>query len=692
MPKLTIDGMEVEVPQGTSILQACEELGVEIPRFCYHDRLSVPANCRMCLVELEKAPKPVASCAMPAGDGMVVHTKSDKVQKARKGVMEFLLINHPLDCPICDQGGECDLQDQAVAYGFDRSRYSEAKRAVKNKDLGPLIKTIMTRCIHCTRCVRFGEEVAGVADLGLLNRGNDVEIGTYVEKAASSELSGNMIDICPVGALTSKPYAFHARPWELRKHETIDVLDAVGSNIRVDARGSEVMRVLPRLHEGINEEWISDKTRFSYDGLKYQRLDRPYIRNKKGKLEEASWAEAFEAIQVAAKGLKGDEIGALVGDLADCESIKALKDLMITLGSENYDCGFDGMDLDAKKRGSYIFNTGIAGLEEADAILLVGANPRLEATIVNARIKKQAYHRNVPIGLILNDQPDLTYDYSYLGAGTDVLESLIAGKGDFAKVLKGAKKPVIIVGQGALNRSDSRAVQAALYELCEKYNVIQNDFNGYNILHQNASRVGALDLGFVPSAKGAKGYADIVKGKEAGLKLTYLLGLDQFEDGAFKGSFVIYQGHHGDRGASIADVVLPGSAYTEKEATYVNLEGRVQRARKTVNAPGQAKEDWKIIRALSDYIGKTLPYNDLSTLRQVMLQENELFANLDVTPVEKGVKFGRKGKLLKSGFESPVENYYHTNVISRASRIMADCVEAFLEKQSKRASERKKAS
>ena len=509
MPKLTIDGIEVDVPQGTSLLQACEELGIEIPRFCYHDRLSVPANCRMCLVEVEKAPKLAASCALPAGEGMVVHTKSERVQRARKSVMEFLLINHPLDCPICDQGGECDLQDQAYAYGYDRSRYTENKRAVKNKELGPLVNTIMTRCIQCTRCVRFGEEVAGTPDLGLLNRGNDVEIGTYVEKLASSELSGNMVDVCPVGALTNKPYAFNARPWELRKTETIDVMDGVGSNIRVDARGSEVMRILPRLHESINEEWISDKTRYVYDGLKYQRLDTPYIRNKKGTLEKASWADAFDAIKKATKGLKGSEMAALVGDLADCESIKALKDLMHNLGSGNLDCRFDGVALDGKNRSQYIFNSGIAGLEEADAILIIGANSRYEATMVNARIKKQTLHRKVPVGVFLDEQADLTYPYEYLGSGPADLEKFVKARSGFIKTLKDANKPLIIIGAGALNRSDSEAVQALVSDLADKVGAVTKDWNGYNILHQHASRVGALDLGFLPKGRGGKDFSQI---------------------------------------------------------------------------------------------------------------------------------------------------------------------------------------
>ena len=687
MPVLTIDGIEVEVEKGTSILQACEKLGIEIPRFCYHDRLSVPANCRMCLVDLEKAPKPVASCAMPCGDGMVVHTKNEKVQKARKGVMEFLLINHPLDCPICDQGGECDLQDQAVAYGFDRTRYAEAKRAVKDKELGPLIKTIMTRCIHCTRCVRFGEEIAGVPDMGLLNRGADVEIGTYVEKAVASELSGNMIDVCPVGALTSKPYAFHARPWELKKTHSIDVMDAVGSNIRVDVKGREVMRVLPSLHEGINEEWISDKTRFSYDGLKYRRLDRPYVRNKKGKLEEATWEEAFDAIFDAMKKVTPEQMAAIVGDMADCESIKALKDLMVDLGVTNLDCRIDGADLDASNRGSYLFNTTIEGLDEADAILIIGANPRVEATMVNARIKKANYNRKVPVALIGKDQPDLTYPYEYLGAGAESVEALLKARSGFAKTLKDAQNPVIILGAGALTRSDAQAVQAVVATLAEKVGAIRDDWNGYNILHTDAARVGALDLGFVPG-KGGKSYAQIIKAAEKGdIKFTYLLGVDTADVARLEKSFVVYQGHTGDLGAHEADVILPGVAYTEKNATYVNMEGRVQQARKAADAPGDAKDDWRIIRALSDVLGLTLPYDDLSSLRQAMDDDNNIFNVLDEVVPAQWNGAGTEGKLGKAAFESIIStNYYQTNVIARASKTMAECVETFTKQTDKRKS------
>lgn len=684
MPKLTIDGIEIEVEKGTSILQACEQLGKEIPRFCYHDKLSVPANCRMCLVEMEKAPKLVASCAMPCGDGMIIHTGSDKVKKGRKGVMEMLLINHPLDCPICDQAGECDLQDQSVAYGFDRSRYAEAKRAVKDKELGPLVKTIMTRCIHCTRCIRFGEEIAGVEQLGILNRGNDVEIGTYIEAMIESELSGNLVDVCPVGALTNKPYAYKARPWELRKTETIDVLDAVGSNIRVDARGDEVMRILPRLHEEVNEEWISDKTRYSLDGLRYQRLDRPYVRNNKGKLEAATWEEAFDVVYKKLQKVDGKEIAAIAGDLADCESMKALKDFMDEVGCTTFEARLDGAEVDMNDRSSYIFNSGIAGIEKADAILLVGTNPRHEATMVNARIRKAFLLNKAKIGLVHGDILDLTYDYEYLGAGTETLEALIKDKDGFAKTFKEAKNPMIILGAGALNRNDAMAVQDLASTLLKKANGVREDWNGYNILHTAASRVGAFDLGFVSKNKKSN-LKTILKDIESKkTKFVYLLNADDFDVKALKNAFVVYQGHHGDAAALVADVILPGVAYTEKNATYVNTEGRVQRTKQAVHTVGEAKEDWKIIRALAEYCDVTLPYNSLFELRAEMEDTNAVFENIDCLVASPFKGAGEKGTTLKQGFVSPITNYYQTNSISRASKVMAECVQTFLDLQEKK--------
>lgn len=678
MPKLTINGMEIEVERGTSILQAAEQLGIEIPRFCYHDKLSVPANCRMCLVEVEGGPpKPVASCAMACGDNMVVKTDSPMVKKARKGVMEMLLINHPLDCPICDQGGECDLQDQAMGYGFDRSRFAENKRAVTDKELGPLIKTSMTRCINCTRCVRFAEEIAGMPVLGQLNRGEDAEISTFIDELVKTELSGNLIDVCPVGALTSKPYAFKARPWELKKTETIDVMDAVGSNIRVDVRGREVMRVLPRLHEDINEEWIGDRTRFSYDGLNNQRLDRPYIRDEdSGKLREADWDEAFALIAEKLKGLKGAEIAGLVGDLAEVEGVVALKDLLAALGSPNMDCRTDGARFDVSDRSGYLFNSTIAGIEMADAILIIGANPRYEATMVNARIRKVLNDRAVPVGLV-GEAVDLTYPYHHVGETLADLEKMVK---DHKGTMK-AERPVWIIGSGVFENEDGEAVHAKLRELAEELGVVREGWNGFNILHRAASRVGALDAGFVP-AKDGKGFAEILDGtKDGSIKALYLLGADEFDARAHVGwkTFVIYQGHHGDHGASRADVILPGAAFTEKDGIYLNMEGRVQFARKASFAPGDAREDWKILRALSEVIGQTLPYNTFTQLRDRIFGEFKHFGVPDTIAPAKWGAFGAKGKPdMKAKLVSPVSNYYLTNAVCRASSTMRACSESFV--------------
>jgi NADH-quinone oxidoreductase subunit G len=687
MPKLTVNGVEVEVPAGASVLQACEEAGVEVPRFCYHERLSIAGNCRMCLVEMERSPKPVASCAMPAGDGMVIRTDTEMVKKAREGVMEFLLINHPLDCPICDQGGECDLQDQAMAFGQNDSRYDENKRAVEDKYMGPLVKTIMTRCIHCTRCVRFSTEVAGVTDMGLLGRGENAEITTYLEKAIDSEMSANVIDLCPVGALTSKPYAFVARPWELRKTESIDVMDAVGSNIRVDARGSEVMRVLPRLHEDVNEEWISDKTRYACDGLKRQRLDRPYLR-KNGKLSPVSWDEAFAAIAAKLKGLKGAEIAAVAGDTVDVESMYALKGLMTALGSPNLDCRQDGAKLDATTRAGYLFNSTIAGIEDADAILIVGANPRWDAAVLNARIRKRWLAGGLKVGLI-GAPVELTYEYEHLGAGPQTLTEVADGKNAFATVLKDAKQPMIILGMGALAREDGAAVLATARKIAESTGILVaastdadgNEipaWNGFNVLHTAAARVGGLDLGFLPG-KGGADVSGILEGASKGkIKAVYLLGADEIDTQRLGDAFVIYQGHHGDRGAHRADVILPGAAYTEKDALYVNTEGRVQMGLRASFPPGEAREDWAILRALSAHLGQALPYDSLDQLRAKLRSENEIFTEIDVAPVAEWGPFGTEGAMSDTGFGTTVENFYMTDPISRASKTMAECTEVFV--------------
>ncbi len=678
MPKLTIDGKEVEIEAGTSVLQACESIGIEIPRFCYHERLSVAGNCRMCLVEMERSPKPIASCAMPVADGMVIHTNTETVRRARQGVMEFLLINHPLDCPICDQGGECDLQDQAMAYGSDSSRYHENKRAVRDKYMGPLIKTIMTRCIHCTRCVRFATEVAGVEDLGLLGRGESAEITTYLEKTLASELSGNVIDLCPVGALTSKPYAFHARPWELTKTESIDVMDAVGSNIRVDTRGNEVMRILPRLNEDVNEEWISDKTRYACDGLRRQRLDRPYVRGADGKLAAADWDQAFAAIAARLKGLDGGKIATIAGDQCDAEAMFALKSLMDALGSANIDCRQDGAALDAAgARAGWLFNSGFAGIEDADALLLIGANPRAEAPVVNARIRKRWLQGGFPIGLI-GPQADLTYGCDYLGAGPQTLAEIADGSHPFAKTLAKAERPMLIVGAGALARSDGAAVLAAARKVAETAGMVGDDWNGFNVLHAAASRVGGLDLGFVPGP-GGRAVEAILDGAGKGeIEVVYLLAADEVDMARLGSAFVIYQGHHGDAGAHRADVILPGAAYTEKSGTYVNSEGRVQRGLRAAFPPGDAKEDWAIVRALSAALDRTLPFDSLAELRAQLQAAYKTFATLDERVPEAWGDFGGAGGKLGDGpFEPAVPNFYMTCPISRASATMAECAAAF---------------
>lgn len=667
MPKLTINDQEIEVEAGTSIIQAAEQMGVEIPRFCYHDRLTVPANCRMCLVEVEGGPpKPVASCAMACGEGMVVKTDSPMVKRARKGVMEMMLINHPLDCPICDQGGECDLQDQAVAYGNDRSRYHENKRAVKDKYIGPLIKTVMTRCINCTRCVRFSEEVAGMENMGQLNRGEDAEITTCLEGSGASELSGNLIDICPVGALTSRPYAFKARSWELTKTETIDVHDAVGCNIRVDSRNDEVLRVLPRLHEDINEEWINDRTRFAYDGLKKNRLDTPYVRDAKSKkLRPASWEEALTLVGEKLKTFKSNNIAAYAGDLADAESMYALKELMGKLGVQQLECRVDGAKFDTSQKVGYSFNSTIAGIEEADSILLIGTNPRHEASLVNARIRKAWVDNKLPIALI-GEAADLSYPYHHAGTTIKDLQKMAK---DYAEKVK-SERPMMIVGMGVFQGEDGLAVHAALHEVAEQLGVIKDGWNGFNVLHNAASRMAALELEFTPVRP-----FDL-----ADMGLVYLLGVDNAEtiDAINPHSFVIYQGHHGDLGAHRADVILPGAAYTEKDGIYMNTEGRAQRGRRAIFPPGEAREDWAIIRAISDTSGQSLGFNDLSELRDQMISAYPRLGEFDEVHSAEWASFGGAGhKVSNEPLENPIENFYLTNVIARSSETMRRCAEEF---------------
>jgi len=676
MTKLLIDGKEIEVPAEYTLIQACEAAGAEIPRFCYHERLSIAGNCRMCLVEVKGSPKPIASCAWgvrdcrpgPNGEPPEINTRTPMVKKAREGVMEFLLINHPLDCPICDQGGECDLQDQAMGYGVDTSRFAENKRAVEDKYIGALVKTSMNRCIQCTRCVRFTTEVCGVPEMGATGRGEDMEITTYLESALTSELQGNLVDICPVGALTSKPYAFAARPWELGKTQSIDVMDGVGSAIRVDTRGREVMRILPRINEAVNEEWISDKTRHVVDGLRTQRLDRPYIRDN-GKLRAASWPEAFAAINAKAGRLDGKRIGAIVGDLASVEDIYALKELLAKFGSHNLAVEGGAAFDPALGRASYIFNPTIAGIDQADAFLIIGSNPRKEAAVLNARIRKRWRTGQMKVGVI-GEKAELTYGYEYLGAGTDTLSDLVAGKQSFADVLKNAKHPIVLVGAAATSRHDGAVVLAQAAKLAAGIGAIKDGWNGFGVLQTAASRVGALDIGFVP---GGKGLTAEQMGTFGTIDVLFSLGADDSK--IADGTFVVYIGTHGDKGAHRADVILPGAAYTEKSGIYVNTEGRVQMANRAGFPPGDAREDWAIVRALSDALGKTLPFDSLAALRQQLFKSHPHLMRLDQIEAGGGIDAlaAKGGKVETAPFKSPVSDYYLTNPIARASAVMAEC-------------------
>uniref|UniRef100_A0A3P9ANQ9 NADH-ubiquinone oxidoreductase 75 kDa subunit, mitochondrial n=1 Tax=Esox lucius TaxID=8010 RepID=A0A3P9ANQ9_ESOLU len=699
-----VDGKPVMVEPGTTVLQACEKVGVQIPRFCYHERLSVAGNCRMCLVEIEKAQKvcaypllkaaprnplcskPVAACAMPVMKGWNILTDSDKTRKAREGVMEFLLANHPLDCPICDQGGECDLQDQSMQFGSDRSRFLENKRAVEDKNIGPLIKTIMTRCIQCTRCVRFASEIAGVEDLGTTGRGNDLQIGTYVEKMFMSELSGNVIDICPVGALTSKPYAFTSRPWETRKTESIDVLDAVGSNIVVSTRGGEVMRILPRLHEDINEEWISDKTRFAYDGLKRQRLTQPMVKDASGQLVTTTWEDALTRVAGVLQGAQGTSIAAIVGGMVDAEALIALKDLLNRFNSDNlcteeiFPMEGAGSDL----RSNYLLNSRIAGIEEADLLLLVGTNPRYEAPLFNARIRKSWLHNELQVALV-GRQVDLTYTYDHLGESAEVLQEIAAGTHPFSTVLAKAKRPVVVLGSASLQRDDGAAIHAAVSAIAQNARVSSGVGEGWkvlNVLHRVASQVAALDLGYKPGV-------DVIKKNPP--KVLFLIGADAScitRQDLPMDSFIIYQGHHGDAGATMADIILPGAAYTEKCSTYVNTEGRAQLTRLAVTAPGMAREDWKIIRAISELAGVTLPYDSIDEVRDRLAEISPNLVRYD--DVEEANYFQQANELAKAVNQTvlseplvppqlTVQDFYMTDSISRASQTMAKCVKAVTE-------------
>jgi NADH-quinone oxidoreductase subunit G len=669
--KLIVDGTEIEVEDGTTLMHACEAAGAEIPRFCYHERLSIAGNCRMCLVEVEGSPKPIASCAMlvndlpPNRDGSAkkVFTKSAVAKKAREGVMEFLLLNHPLDCPICDQGGECDLQDQAMAFGMGGSRYEENKRAVEDKYIGPLIKTVMTRCIHCTRCVRYMTEIAGVEELGLIGRGEDAEITTYLEKGILTEMSANAVDLCPVGALTHRPWAHNARPWELKKTESVDVMDAVGSAIRVDTRGREVMRILPRNNDAVNEEWISDKTRHVVDGLKSQRLDRPYVR-KNGRLVAASWGEALDVVAQRLKSTNPARIGAIAGDLAGAEEMLALKALMASLCSVNVDCRPAGEALDPwLGRGGYLFNTTIEGIDQADAILIIGSNPRIEAPVLHSRLRRRARQPGVSVAVI-GDAADLGFAYTHLGTEPSALTKLLQHSP------AAAERPMIIVGTGALARPDGAAILGTAAKAALQIGAVKEGWNGFNILHSAAARVAGLDLGFVPGEKGLSA-AEMAAG---GVDVLFNLGADEID--IAPGPFVIYQGSHGDRGAHRADVILPGAAYTEKSATYVNTEGRAQQTARAIFPPGEAREDWTIIRALSGEIGRPLPFDTLQEVRAAMYKSAPLLAALnmvtpaDPTAIEKLA--ARAGIMRDQPLTSRIKDFYLTNPIARTSQVMAE--------------------
>jgi NADH-quinone oxidoreductase subunit G len=687
--KLNIDGAEIEVPKTYTLMQACEAAGAEIPRFCYHERLSVAGNCRMCLVQWEGAPKPIASCAQTVGDMRpnrdgsppVVRTKGAYVEKARKGVMEFLLINHPLDCPICDQGGECDLQDQAVAYGRSESRFDLNKRAVEDKYMGPLVKTVMTRCIQCTRCVRFAAEVAGVEEIGMISRGESAEITTYLEKSLTSELSGNVIDLCPVGALTSRPYAFNARPWELRKAETIDVMDAMGAAIRVDARGEAVLRILPRVNEDINEEWLSDKSRFVWDGLSRQRLDAPYVRGADGRLRKTGWDEALEAVAGLLRG-KPERIGMIAGDLVEAEQVKAAGDLARRLGVASVDCrpsgaqyGTDGV------RAHYLLNPTFAGVEEADLLILIGTNPRREAPVWNARIRKAWLWNGLSV-MSVGAPVDLTFDHEHVGEGPGALQALmgeLAGEGERAKRLRAARKPMVVVGEHALCREDGAGVLQAAKALALAIGAIREGWAGFGVLHSAAGRVGALDLGFVPQAGGMATGAMLEAARAGALDTLILLGADEVDLSGLGSTKLVYVGHHGDRGAARADIILPCGAYTEISGTWTNSEGRVQRGRRAVGLKGEAREGWAIFRALSERVGKVLPYDTLSQLRTALVADHPVFGGLN-----HALGAESAGALLSAGadgsaslsaapFGTAIGDFYITNPIARASKTMAEC-------------------
>ncbi|MDC6448182.1 NADH-quinone oxidoreductase subunit NuoG [Alphaproteobacteria bacterium] len=679
MPTITIDDKKVEFENGMTVMQACDLAGVEIPRFCYHEKLSIAGNCRMCLVEMEKGPpKPVASCAMPAGDGMVIKTDSEMVKKARKGVMEFLLINHPLDCPICDQGGECDLQDQALHYGFDKSRYDENKRAVKNKYMGPLVSTIMTRCIHCTRCVRFSTEIAGVDDLGLLGRGENAEITTYLEKTIDSELSGNVIDLCPVGALTSKPYAFKSRPWELSKTETHDVLDGIGSSIRVDTRGKQVLRVLPRINEDTNEEWINDKTRFAIDGLSRQRLDKVYVKEN-NRFNASDWDIALERIKDEINKRGKEKIITLSGKFTDAETIISSKLFSNALGSNFYDCRFDNAQVIHGESESYKFNSSIQEVENADAILLVGSNPRWEASVLNARIRKTYINNNCKIGIIGPDL-DLNYPYHKVSNSLTGLNDILENNSEFSKILFNAKNPIIIVGTSAINNDQGKSVLKICANIAKKLPNFSKSFNPLNVLNQDISRVGSLELSFVNQYFDGDLESKLKEKIKKNKPVLFLLGLDEINPKSLDGSFVVYCGHHGDVNAQYADIILPTPAYTEKSSTYMNIEGRVIQTSRCHNPLGDAKEEWKIFRVLSDLFGYDVKFNNLNDVRKKIVEHNKNFLEIMETNNSSNLSFASKEKLEEQTISYNISNFYMNDSISRSSETMAKCTNEILNK------------
>ncbi len=670
MPKITINGKEIEFEKGMTVLQACELADIEIPRFCYHEKLSIAGNCRMCLVEMEKSPKPIASCAMPATEGMNIKTNTASVEKARKGVMEFLLANHPLDCPVCDQGGECDLQDQSMFYGVDKSRFVENKRQVKEKYMGPLIKTQMTRCIHCTRCVRFATEVAGVPEIGAIGRGENMEITTYLEKAMESELSANVIDLCPVGALTSKPYAFEARPWELKKTESVDVMDAVGSNIRVDSYNWEVKRILPRLNNDINEEWISDKTRYSCDGLLKQRLDVPYIKKDK-KLQKSTWDEAISLLVDKIKSTNPDEIGGHIGDMVNLENALSFKKFFSVLNSTNLEFREKSFYINSSEKSNYIFNSSIRGIEESDFILLVGTNPRHEATILNARIRKAFVQNQIPI-FSIGDPGDLTYDYTRVSNKTDEIKKILNKEGEIAKKLFSSKKPLIIIGESALEIKSAKYLFEGLKNILIKNNFINREWNAFNFLPQNASTVGLIDLKIL-SREDEEKNSFFEKLNNNKFKLLYLLGSDNLEIKK-NNEFIIYQGSHGDRGAEIADIVLPSAAFTEQSGLYENLEGRVQECKKASYPIGESLEDWKIFNLILKKLEKNDKLSNFDSLRKETLSLIPNFTEINELPSFSDSKVINTSPNFFSEIIKIRElDYFFTNSISRASKTMSEC-------------------